>query len=306
VGEGEQGQAPVAHRRRRPRGVVSFRFSLGDALGKSFGFYGRHIVAFGLIAIAVHAPMGLWRLAAARRVWERMGRLTANPFYRPATFWVQVQQELGLLGTAVGILLALALQAVVALAVFQYLRGGSIQYGRSLREGAGRMHSVIGVVALLALLAIAISFVAGLILIPLVASSGGGVGFVLLFAAVAVVGLAVIQCIFFVAVPVTVVERVGPAASMARSAWLTKRARWQIFVIVLVVGIVQYAADAIVRSWAGANPATWSRAEMGILLSTATTALTALFAATCCAVTYHELRKAKEGVGIDDLLKVFS
>jgi hypothetical protein len=125
------------------------------------------------------------------------------------------------------------------------------------------------------------------------------------FVALVIPGL-VLSTIWWVAIPVAVVERPGTVASLRRSSELTKGVRWRIFglfvayLLVLfgglsLVGIVLFALidDIVLADWL------WT--IVGWVWVAAAMALQAVLVA----VSYYHLRVAKEGTGIDEIAAVF-
>ena len=172
-------------------------------------------------------------------------------------------------------LLSFVVAGAVAYGVFQDLRGKRAGIGDCLSVGFSRMFPVIGV-ALLAGLAT----VAGLILLIVP-------GFIVL-------------CMLYVAVPVAVVEKPGVMAALSRSADLTKGSRWSIFAIVLVISV---ASNIVGRIMNGAMES--SDAVLIVILGVVVNLIFNLWSSVAQAVSYHDLRKEKEGIGIEDLVKVF-
>jgi len=106
-----------------------------------------------------------------------------------------------------------------------------------------------------------------------------------------------------VTLPACVVERLGPIKSMKRSAYLTKYHRWRIFGMLCLL-IVAFAVAFLL--WIGITLA------VGGMVGTVAQALWLMFLvliktfnALIVAVTYYELRVAKEGVDIDQITAVF-
>jgi hypothetical protein len=99
---------------------------------------------------------------------------------------------------------------------------------------------------------------------------------------------------------VCVVERTGPWRSMRRSQELTKGHRWKIFGLLLVLilpGLISHLLDLILNATVGATAAAIGHA----IWSTAASA----FSAVVIAVTYYDLRAAKEGIDIEQIASVF-
>ncbi|HEX3501966.1 MAG TPA: hypothetical protein VHU22_01095 [Xanthobacteraceae bacterium] len=132
-------------------------------------------------------------------------------------------------------------------------------------------------------------------------------------ATVAMVGLAVLGFVlliipaamiisrYFVVVPACVVEGLGPVQSMRRSTELTMGYRWRIFAlwfaILITEIIVQMELDQAIRpsgyfSLVLASQVLWDMAV-------------GAFAAVATAVTYRDLRIAKEGIDTDQVATVF-
>lgn len=135
-------------------------------------------------------------------------------------------------------------------------------------------------------------------------SFGGGVAFVLLVVPSIVWALSAVA-----AIPVAMREGLGAMASMARSRALTKGYRWKIFGLFLIVfalalalRIALFLGFSLVMLWI-------SPASIPIVGATANAAVTAIIwtmASIAATVTYIELRRAKEGGGVDELVDVFS
>jgi hypothetical protein len=102
-------------------------------------------------------------------------------------------------------------------------------------------------------------------------------------------------------VPACVVEGLGPVQSMRRSAELTQGHRWRIFALwfaILVAEIfVQMGLDQVMRPFGYFALVLAPQVLWDILVSA--------FAAVATAVTYRDLRVAKEGVDTDQVATVF-
>ena len=159
--------------------------------------------------------------------------------------------------------------------VFQQLRGEPAGVGDCLRVGLKRLLPVVGVAALAALLT--------------------ALGLVAL-----IIGAIVVACMLWVAVPVAVVERPGVVASLKRSAELTSGHKSTIFGIVFVVGIMDRAVNTILEKAMGPDAG-----MAAVWVTVATTLMFSSLQAVASAVGYHDLRVAKEGVGVEDLVRVF-
>ena len=109
----------------------------------------------------------------------------------------------------------------------------------------------------------------------------------------------ILMTMWWVAVPVAVVERTGVIDSLRRSAELTRGYRWKVFGVIAIIYIGQFVLDALTHFILTAAPIFSSVASFLI-----TVAITAYFAVVT-AVCYHDLRVLKDGVGVDDIARVF-
>jgi len=170
-------------------------------------------------------------------------------------------------------------QAVVAGAVsfvvFQSLRGGKTSIGASVQKGFSRLFPIIGVSIVYAL--------------------GVGIGLVLLI----VPGI-IIACMWYVAVPATVLENLGVGAALSRSGALTKGYRGSIFALFLMIFLMMLVVMLVLAGMFAALGA-----AVGGVLSLVIGVFIALFSGTLSAVCYHDLRMVKDGVSTEDMAKVF-
>jgi hypothetical protein len=177
-------------------------------------------------------------------------------------------------------------QAAITYGTLQYLRGRGVSTGDFLSRGLTQ-----------AAIAIRVALLSGLCI---------GLGLLALL----IPGL-ILYVVWWVAIPIAVIERPGTIASLRRSAALTKGYRWQVvglilgFLLIAVAVLVVVAVIGAVASEmiAGYGPGPVERART-LVLWFAIAAMVAV-QATLVAVTYYHLRVAKEGVDIDDIAAVF-
>jgi hypothetical protein len=179
-------------------------------------------------------------------------------------------------------------QAMVLYGAFQVMRGRPIDLAGAARIGSRRVFSVLG-------LAIAVSVLCALAM--------------LLF----VVPGVILYLVWFVATPVCVVERLGVFRSMGRSAELTKGHCWSLFglqlailIPVMIIGSIVSAVAPAILGAAGASALSASLdTTLGQIVSLVWSAIWTAFYAILIAVTYHDLRVAKEGVDTEQIAAVF-
>jgi hypothetical protein len=103
----------------------------------------------------------------------------------------------------------------------------------------------------------------------------------------------------WVAIPVAVVERPGPVASLQRSFALTAGNRWKILGIFLLVAAIIVGIVIVMVIFAFISQ------TIAMILSLLLYAGLFIFGAVLSAVGYYRLRVAKEGADIGDIAKVF-
>lgn len=181
---------------------------------------------------------------------------------------------------ALGVVLTIALstlsQAIVLHGAFQDMRGRPVNLIESIRLAFGRLLPILGL-AICMSLAVGVGFL--LFIIP---------GFMLLI-------------MWYVATPACIVERLGPFASLGRSAKLTTGHGWQIFGMMMLIGIPTAIVGSVIEAALGLAEST-ALVMLGTLVwNGASGAFNAIFVV----VTYHDLRVAKEGIDTHQIAAVF-
>jgi hypothetical protein len=170
--------------------------------------------------------------------------------------------------------LTFILTGAVTYGAVQQLRGNPAGIGQCLSVGVSRIIPVLGVS-----LIVGIATIAGLILLV-------------------IPGL-ILMCVWYVAVPATVLERKGPFGAMGRSHELTSGHKPTIFGIAFIMGILLMLMQM-----------PFGFLEIGDELTTLLVQqVIHLFfiplPSILQAVVYHDLRVGKEGADISDLASVF-
>jgi hypothetical protein len=235
-------------------------FRLADVFGKAVAIYGRRFVPFIILTVIASIPDYI-------ALWA-----IGIPSERPdATSFISGRIGLSLVDFASR---SLASGAVIY-GVVQDLRGRTFSVADSTQIALRRFLPMLGV-ATCTTLAIALGSV--LLVVP---------------------GI-ILACMYYVAMPACVAERVGIFASMSRSSFLTKGYRWQVFgtfLLIFVGGIVLGAILGMVFVLTG---------RIGLLISTqALGAIISSFNGVLVGVFYYELRVAREGIDIDKIASVF-
>lgn len=271
-------------------------FRVGRALSRSFSIYFRNIVPFGLLALAILAPtyvyqilMGPDEFAAAPGTKEYWSQLGVEPFViYIANF---------LLGNLVA--------AGLIYGTIQNLKGENAGFGECFTKGISLILPVLGVafVYLLVLaLAILVTALPGGIVIGLLVYATGTTLIYFLGVPVILAPIMYVVVMLYVTLPVAVIERAG-VGSLKRSAALTKGNRWRLsallilfFTIAFAMGMSLYFLGLTEGSanFAGKLVTQWGLS--GVISA---------FSAVMAAVTYHDLRVAREGVDSNQIAAVF-
>jgi len=276
---------------RGPRGRRAF--TIGSVLSRSFGIWGRNIIPFTLLAVIVYSPLLVYTYVTFRERPLPESTVAAYPTESDPDGYLEdypdeprfltrgpTRAELQRYNMVVRFgsrLFDLILAGAVVFGVFQQVRGKPASLAENVRVGVVRLLPVLGV-------AVVVSVLVGLGTLALI-----------------IPGI-ILNLMFWVAVPVAVVEKKGVIESIKRSMYLTTGEKGTIFILLLVLGLIQIAAGIVV----GVFMASASRTGLATaLIPLAFVIPLGALSAVANAVGYHDLRVSKEGVGIEDLVSVF-
>jgi hypothetical protein len=236
-------------------------FRVGRVINRSVAVLSRNFVAFFIVAVIAYLPLVL--LDRAQAVATTSGDLTLTFILTAVSFILLM-------------VLSMLSQAVILQAAFRDMRNQPVNLTESLRIGLRRFFPIVGLALLTGLLV--------------------GLGVLLLI----VPGL-ILYTMWFVGLPVCVVERLGPWTSMKRSAELTKGHRWKIFGLLVLLMLVSILVSGLTEFGLGAL----AGAIVALIGKLIVTSIWAAFSSVLVAVTYHDLRVAKEGIDIEQIAAVF-
>ncbi len=194
--------------------------------------------------------------------------------------------SIGAVGSLVSTVLGLAIYGLVTALIIQLAY--DIKLGRSNSLGA--------------YLRAALPALVPIVLMTLVITILCALGFFAL-----VVGALWIYAVYYVTVPVAVIER-GGFGSMRRSAALTKEYRWPIVGLFVVMAIFLLVLQVAVGFLIGVLAAIGGGAIGQLLLLLLLAGVNGLaygFGGTAVALVYARLREIKEGVAVDQIAAVF-
>ena len=169
------------------------------------------------------------------------------------------------------------LQASLVRATILHLDGQPVNFGAVTAAGFSMLPRLIG-----------LSIVVGI---------GSTLGMLLLI----VPGI-ILYLMWSVAIPVAVQEGLGIGDSLRRSRELTSGVRWRIFGLYVVLGI----GIALLMMLAGAVLGPIFGPASAAVIANIISLLFAPLAAAIIAALYVELRRSREGVGVDQLAEVFA
>jgi hypothetical protein len=247
------------------------RFAVGRALALSFGVLGRNLGPMAAISLAVTAVQSMvdYMLSGGA------GSDSTNSFTNLISYAL--------------------ITAPVTYATFQDLRGTPVGMGSIFSKGFGIIWRVAG--ATIGVVLIAVAPIIGVFLIGL--SAGLSLGFL---AALAGVFVLYIFVVWFVLVPVLMVEDIRFFAGFGRALDLSRGRRWSILGLLLVYGAIIVAIGAVTIGLVGVFE---DSTIASLVLLIPFSAFTSVIGAILPAVVYYLLRAEKEGVGIDQIARVF-
>ena len=246
-------------------------FRAGRVIAQSFSTFFRNNVPFGLLAMVVMAPVYIYSFLAMPGDMAALGGGELEAGY-------------GSIAASIAeVLLGYLVTAALVYGTLQDLKNNKASIGECFSQGLARMFPALGVAILSAII-----MLVGLILLVI-----PGLMFMVML---------------WVAIPVVVTERRG-FGSLGRSMELTKGYRWRVFfvavmLLAIIFGLAMLVGGGIAGlaiGGAGIDGMMQGIVVMQWILS----ALMTSFMAVVYAVTYHDLRVAKEGVDTDQIAAVF-
>jgi hypothetical protein len=246
-------------------------FRIGDVLISTINIYSRNALIFTLVSGIFWFPAVL-----AGYYLEHGFSVAGGPVVYSDVASAAMRQWEQLLV----VLFMLTLQplgtAIVLYAAFQDMRGQPVEIGVSVARALARFPALVGLTLLMTVAVM--------------------MGFVLL-----VVPGIILMVMWYLAVPVCMVEKTGPVTSLDRSQRLTKGHRWKLFGLFLFVVILGAIGDSV----SAGIGAALLRDAGAVLLQTVWQGISQALSSIMIVVAYYQLRVAKEGVDIDQIASVF-
>jgi MFS family permease len=248
------------------------KIDIGRVVKEIFGLLKRNFVPFFVLALLLY---GLPSLVLAL--------LTPAP---GTTDPAQIFQPFFLFTALISLAAQAILTGALVYGTVEDLNGRRASVAASLSTG---LHAFLPIIGLSFLLAIAITFGFMLLIVP---------GVMLL-------------CAWLVTVPAYVSERPGFLAAFGRSAQLTRGNRWRIFGLLLLLLLFSLVITMIAGAIgvgalvAGGDPQAAATDPIFIAFNVVIGTISSLVGAVAVAVLYVELRRARDGLGVQDLADVF-
>lgn len=252
------------------------RFSISQSLSITFGVLGRNFVPMMVIAVVVTAIQGVIEYMLTGGIPTEGESSNSSSFLNIISYGV--------------------ITAPITYATFQDLRGTRVGLSDMMSGGLKRIVPVIGA-ALVVGIVVAVPIIVAVILY-LASTAIGAV------ATIATVVFAFfILVTWFALVPVLVVENVGFIGSFGRAAALSKERRWGLLGLLLVYFVIVIGILVVIAIIVGVIAVTAPIAAL--ILMVPFLAVFSVLGAIMPSVVYYLLRSEKEGVGIDEIAKVF-
>jgi hypothetical protein len=243
------------------------RFEIGEVLSQTFRITFANILPFAFLVGVILTPQ-----LPLMFLQEPLAETPDQVDPALALFYTL----LVMLGTFLSIILVYVANGAIAYGVFQNLTGKATTLGDCVRIGFRRMLPIIGV-----------AIVTGLL--------------VFLGSMALVIPGIILYVMFVAAVPAAVIERLGVGEALGRSRELTRGYRWEVFGVVLLVGLINGAIMLAVMGLSFALPP-----AVGIVVNWLVQIFYTVLQATVMGVVYYELRSIKEPFDEDEIAAVFA
>lgn len=248
-------------------------FDIGRVVQRTIALVGRNFVSFFVLALVLTGLPALVLQVA----------MPSDPTaiqQAPGVYFASV-----MIGVLVSIATGVVLQGALTRAAIDDLSGKGVQLGSAV---SGAVAIILPLIGLGILVGLGILAGAIFLIVP---------------------GIYLALC-WAVASPVMVVERLGITASMQRSMALTQNHRWAILGLVVLYVVAYMIVMAVVGAIIGGSMASFAEPVQPplalLIVLTLVGVVASVIGTVGAAAVYFELRQIKEGVGVDELARVFS
>ena len=248
---------------------------VGPLVSRTFSVWWTHVGKFAALLVLAYVPFIVaGAMGAAAAVALKGGRSVGSGSVVALIAVIVV-------AAVAGLVLVLCAMGGLAFGTLQHLAARPVTFGSMFGAGYRRAGPLL-LVTLLSYLLVLVGLVAlvvpGIIL---------GLGLALVF-------------------PIVMTEPdLGAVEAMKRSLALTKGSRWSLFGALFVVFLAMWGASLAGNLLGAALKSSQLAAGAAMVLSVVIQVSMSTLSSVLCAVAYHDLRLAKEGVDTSDLAKVF-
>ena len=275
----------------------TYEFRPGSVFTDGFPVFFKNILPFSILGIIVLSPLFLfeWLLGTGQIDVVNLLQVRAGHLL------------LGIGYPLLNLVLFFVLTAAITSGTFQALRGYRVSVGDCLSWGLSRVFHVFGISIVTTIVA---GFALLIVIVPAMALFQG-LPILAVIIALPLVFIAIVR--YCVAVPATVVERTGILESLERSIQLTSGCRLGLFVIgfacAIIVSVFQAITGFLVEFLVNQIAQRTNPNVVFTVIQVITFAVAVLvhaFMSVMTCVAYFELRRCKEGLGVDELAEVFA
>jgi hypothetical protein len=253
-------------------------FRIGSVMSRAWRLFAGNIVFFLVVPVVIYGSMVI--------AYVIFGPVFASAGW---TSGFGVSEVGAVLGRVAVLSLTMVGQGVLVLGAFQRLRGQPLRVIEVLERLLSRFMPLFGV-SILWSLGLVLPVFGGALAVEVLATSLGLGHEALGLIPAVYTPSAILLVVWAVVAPACVVERLGPVASIGRSAQLTKNCRWKIFGIMALLGL-------------SSLPATFE--QMGFAFTFFWFLIWIAYWNCTVIVIYHDLRVAKEGMQSGQIVTIF-
>jgi hypothetical protein len=265
-------------------GATSAQFEIGRVITRAFSVIGSNAVTFFALAAILTLPILIFTFFSVFAAALGISLVQFSPAAgSPGTVAAIVGGAV--IGALIYVLFTNLLQAAITHGTIVSLNGGHASFGDCIATGFRNALPLTGIVLLATL---------------------GIVGGLVLF----IVPGVLLALTWAVVTPVRVAERTDVFETFRRSSALTRGYRGSIFGLYVIVGVLSFALELVMRPLAGLSFfGSGAGADVPITFVVVTGVvrmISYLIGATMAASVYYELRLVKEGVGPEQLAAIFA
>ncbi len=277
-------------------------FRSGEVIQDTFTLYFRHLGAIMGVTFVVFLPTLI-----------PSGLAVLGAFGEPDLTYFKTLTVVSTIASLVQFFVLQPLaNAILCLALFHALQDRPITFRQSAAAGLRRVPAALGVVICQSV--VYVGFVVAMMVAGFISGAvgtlGGNLTVALAVALVVIAGTWAGLWLFIgfcVAVPATVLERLGPIASISRSLALCRGLRMRVLLVLIVVWIVPVAlgfAAGVIQVVIQASNPTQSMC-FGIVSQDVLSLFTTSLGAVLMTVCYYHLRCTTEGLDVEALASAF-